>query len=598
MQPIGYSPYHSREGKRRFSFSMPKIGGGAKKIIAIILGIIVTLFLIVYLSLGDLRFFANHYLGLTFFHKDYLIVLQNNYESRPTGGFITGYGELSTTMGIPSGISFHNSYEIDTSTYVTPPYPHEELLKNEWYQGYTFRDANWEANFPDSAKTLVDFYQKKFPDKDVDGIVVVNFTMVEKLIDELGGVELNGEELTGKNLFKVLTDTVSDVDRHNETALIERKGVLGELAASLMPKAKWYPFTTRDVITEALADKDLFMWFKSESLQKKVEQKGWANNMSMPEDSDFLSVNLANLGSKKADRYLIKEIYHHVNISKELPEVTTEVVLRYPGSKNNYADDYKGYLRVYIPAAAQIQGDTLGATVETVGDFKEIGTKIILPAGSKSTIAYTYQLPRTLLPSGQYNLRFVKQSGDQKRLTITVESNPDSEIDSEDFESMENKAIWQGSPMDDLDLSLKLEADTSAPYPIEQVFDDLKTISIYWNEPIEVSSGGDAQNYAIKDENLQMPDITDEVKVVYAEVVNASVSKLEIEGITEQDLERYKITLSNIRDHSGITIDPNPKDITVVQRLKSSSPASSTPKTDASQPSASEEVSPASVPSS
>lgn len=577
MQPIGYSPYHSREGKRRFSFSMPKIGGGAKKIIAIILAIIFALFLIIYLSLGDLRFFANHFLGLTFFHKDYLILLQNNYESRPTGGFITGYGELSTTMGIPSGISFHNSYEIDTSTYVTPPYPQEEMLKNEWYQGYTFRDANWEANFPDSAKTLVDFYQKKFPDKDVDGIVVVNFTMVEKLIDELGGAELNGEELTGKNLFKVLTDTVSDVDRHNETALIERKGVLGELAAALIPKAKWHPFETRDVITEALADKDLFMWFKSESLQKKIEQKGWANNMSMPADSDFLSVNLANLGSKKADRYLIKEVYHHVNIQKELPEVTTEIVLRFPGSKNNYADDYKGYLRVYLPASAQIQGDTLGATEETVGAFKVIGTKIILPAGGKSTIAYTYQLPRTLLKSGEYKLRCIKQSGDQKRLTVTVESNPDSEIGSDDFETMENKAIWQGYPEGDLDLSLKLEADKSAPYPIEQVFSDLKTVSIYWNEPLEASSGNDAQNYAIVDENLEVPAITDEVKVVYAEVVDGSVSKLELEGVTEQNLERYQITLSNIRDQSGNTIDPNPKNITVVQRLKSVSSASSAP---------------------
>jgi hypothetical protein len=598
MQPIGYSPYHSREGKRRFSIGMPKISGGAKKILLIILGIIFGLFLICYLSLGDLRFFANHYLGLTFFHKDYLIVLQNNYESRPTGGFVTGYGEVSTTMGFISNISFHNSYEIDTSSYVTPPYPHEEMLKNEWYQGYTFRDANWDPNFPDSAKTLVDFYQKKYPDKDVDGIVVMNFTMVEQLIDKLGGIEMDGQKLTGDNLFKVLTDTVSDVDRHDKNALIERKGVLGDLAAALLPKAKWHPFITKEVILEALADKDLFMWFKNEGLEKKIEEKGWANNLSLPENSDFLSVNLANLGSKKADRYLIKEVYHEVNISKEIPEVTTEVVLRFPGAKNSYADDYKGYLRIYIPASAQIQSDTLGATEEKVGDFKVIGTKIILPAGSKSTIAYTYQLPRTLLKSGEYKLHYVKQSGDKKRLTVTVESNVDSKIGSEDFDTMENKAIWEGYPIGDLDLSLKLEADSSSPYPIEQVFDDLKTVSIYWNEPIEVSSGSDAQNYVIKDENQQMKDVTDTVKVVYAEVVNASVSKLELEGVTEQNLERYQITLSNIRDLSGNTIDPNPKNITVVQRFKSAQPSSTTPAVKSDQSAASEEISPASVPSS
>ena len=259
--------------------------------------------------------------------------------------------------------------------------------------------------------------------------------------------------------------------------------------------------------------------------------------MTLPEKSDFLSINLANLGSKKADRYLIKEVYHQVNIRKEVPEVTTEVVIRYPGSKNIYADDYKGYLRVYLPGEAQIQSDTLGASVETEGEFKVIGTQVILPAGSKTTINYTYQLPRTLLPNGEYRLRLVKQSGDSKRYTVTVESHEDSEISSDDFIARENKAKWEGYPVGDMDLDLQLLPDTSAPYPIEQVFEDLETIAIYWNEPIETSSGGDALNFIITDNNQIDSSVTDEVSVVYAEVLDGSVTKLELEGVTEQDLE-------------------------------------------------------------
>ncbi len=567
MQPSGYSPYKHQEKKTGFSLKLPKLGGGFKKWLIILLGIIFGILLICYISMGELRFFANNYLRLGFIHKDYLILLQNNYETRPTGGFITGYGEISTTMGFVSDISFHNSYEIDTDTYITPPYPHEELLKNEWYEGYTFRDANWDPNFPSSAATLINFYQKKFPDNDVDGIVVVNFSMIEDLVEQLGGIEIDGEKVTADNLFKELTDIVNDVDRHDETALIERKSILGELAASLIPKAKWHPFKTRAVITKALKSKDLYMWFRSEGMQRKVENKGWGNIMSLPENSDFLAVNLANLGSKKADRYLIKEVYHHVNIKKEVPEITTEIVVRYPGSKNIYADDYKGYLRVYIPASVTIQSDTLGATVETEGKFKVISTQLIIPAGSKSTISYSYQLPRTLLPSNAYQVRIIKQSGDNKRYTITVESHEDSEISSTDFNSMENKAIWQGYPISDLDLDLHLEADTSPPYPIEQVFEDLNTVRIYWNEPIEVNSGSDAINYTITDANEIDSITTDEIKVIYAEVIDASVSKLELEGVTEQDLERYKITLKDIKDQSGNNINPNPKEITVVQRM-------------------------------
>ncbi len=567
MQPSGYSPYKHQDKKRKLSVKLPKLGGGLKKWLVIIFGVLFGILFIGYLSMGDLRFFANNYLRLTFFHKEYLILLQNNYETRPTGGFITGYGEASATMGFVSDISFHNSYEIDTDTYVTPPYPHEELLKNEWYEGYTFRDANWEPDFPKSAATLIDFYQKKFPDNDVDGIIVVNFSMVEDLVKKLGSIEIDGEKVNADNLFKTLTDTVNDVDRHDEKALIERKSILGELATSIIPKAKWHPFKTKSVILDALESKDLYIWLKSEGMQKKLEKKGWANNMDLPENSDFLAVNLANLGSKKADRYLVKEVYHHINIQKEIPEVTTEIVVRYPGSKNIYADDYKGFLRLYIPASAIVNSDTLGATVETEGEFKVISTQLILPAGSKSTVGYTYQLPRTLLPNNTYQLRILKQSGDDKRYTITAESHEDSEIISDDFDAKENKAIWQGTPISDIDLDLQLGPDTSAPYPIEQVFEDLNTVSIYWNEPIEVSSGSDAINFEITDANEIDSVTTDEVKVIYAEIIDASVIKLELEGVTEQNLERYKITMKNLRDRSGNEIEPSPKEITVVQRM-------------------------------
>jgi len=567
MQPSGYSPYQHREPKKKLPFKLPKVSGGFKKWLLIVLAVLFGFFFVIYLTLGDLRFFANNYLRLTFFKKDYLILFQNNYESRPTGGFLTGYGEVSTSFGFISDLEFHNSYEIDTDTYVTPPYPHEELLKNEWYEGYTFRDANWNPHFPGSAETLIDFYQQKFPEKEVDGIIVVNFSVIENLVEKLGGIELDGKMLTRSNLFKEITHEVNDVDRHDETALMERKDILSELALRLIPKAKWHPFKSREVVEEALASKDIYFWFKSKGLQKKVEKKGWANTLTMAEQADFLHVNLANLGSKKVDRYLIKEVYHHANLAHEIPEITTEIVLRYPGSTSQFADNYKGYLRLYIPAQAELISDPLGAEQTIEGGYKVISTQVILPAGSRTTISYTYTLPRTLLPTGEYRLRIVKQSGDDKNYTLTMEGYPDSELSSDDFEIREHRALWQGKLQGDIDLDLQVLPDTSAPYPIEQVFENLETIAIYWNEPLEAGPGNDATNYEIIDANVTDESVTDEVKVVYAEVVDGSVSKLEVSGITDQELERYKITLKNLRDLSGNPITPDPKEITVVQRI-------------------------------
>jgi len=586
MQIGGYSPYTAGTRGGRSRIRLPEFSSGTKKVLFIVLGVIIGIFLILYISLGELRFFANHYMRLTWFSKNYLVLLQNNYESRPGGGFITAYGNLDTFLGWPTNLSFNNSYEIDTPTYVNPPYPHEEMLKNEWYEGYTFRDANWEPSFPDATPALIEFYKKKFPDRDVDGIIVVNFTMIEDLVERLGEITVNGQTYTKDNLFSAVTNTVNDVDRHDEEALASRKNILGDLSAVIMGKAKMHPFKAKAAVIKALNDKDMYFWFASKGMEDKVISKGWANAITVPENTDMLAVNIANLGSKKADRYLAKEVHYYVNLTKEVPEATVEITVRYPGFKNNFADDYKGYLQLVIPADASFNEALSDSHVSVQGNLQIIGEKIILPAGSKTTFSYTYKLPRNYFNPDEYQLRLIRQSGDEKYYWVTVETSPDRMMQSEDFDARENRAMFFGKLDEDKDLSLTMLPDKSPPYPIEQVFSDINTISIYWNEPIDEATGKDVTNYVIKDMNVTDSNVTDEVKVVYAEIVDGSVSKLEIEGATAQSLERYQIELKAIRDNALNTIVPDPKIITVVQRLNgvvaaTETPAAETPATEA-----------------
>ncbi|MBN2095837.1 DUF4012 domain-containing protein [Candidatus Peregrinibacteria bacterium] len=564
-----YSPYsqqkqEKKKGGRSLKIKLPK---GVKKWAGIIVGIIVLTFFIFYLMLGELRFFANHFLGLTFFSKDYVVILQNDYELRPGGGFITGYGEISTFMGFPGDVTFKNSYDIDTKSYVTPPYPHEELLKNEWYQGYTFRDANWDPDFPGAAEELIKFYQEKFPDKDVDGLIVVNFSLIEKMIDEFGGISLNGKQLTKNNLFSELEFEVNNIDRHDVDALENRKDILGELAIQLIGKAKRHPFKTRDLFVDGLNNKNIYLWLKNERLENKLIEKSWANAMAPLERSDFLTVNLANLGSKKADRYVQTEVHYYANITKELPEITTEVTIRYPGFTNTYSDNYKGYLRLYIPKGADVLQLPLDSQEQGEGEFKMIGTKIILPAGSKTSLSYTYTLPRNTFLHDQYQLRLIKQSGSEAFYKLTVETAEGKLMESDDFDTRENRALFMGKLENDKDLAVKILPDTTPPYPIEQEFEDLTRINIIWNEPMDPATANNPQNFSIADLNKNNEN-TDEVNVIYTELIQPNVIQLEVEGVTDQTLESYRIDLKGLKDQTGIQILPDPKSITVVQRIK------------------------------
>lgn len=564
-----YSPYHHKkqDGKKERKLPKIKLPKGVKKWIGIIVGIIILILFIFYLMLGELKFFANHFLGLTFFSKNYVVILQNDYELRPGGGFITGFGEISTFMGIPGNLTFKNSYEIDTTSYITPPYPHEELLKNEWYQGYSFRDANWDPHFPNAADELIKFYQEKFPQKDVDGLIVINFSLIEKLIDELSGISMNDKLLTKNNLFSELEFEVNNIDRHNIEALENRKNILGDLAVHLIKKVKRHPLKARDVLTEGLNSKGLYIWLKSDRLQNKLIKKGWANVMEPLERSDFLAMNLANLGSKKADRYVQTEVHYYANITKELPEITTEVTIRYPGFTNTYSDNYKGYLRLYIPKGADVIHLPLDSQEQGEGEFKMIGTKIVLPAGSKTSLSYTYTLPRNTFLHDQYQLRLIKQSGSEAFYKLTVETAEGKLMESDEFNTRENRAMFIGKLKNNLDLDIKILPDTTPPYPIEQEFTDLTHINIIWNEPMDPTTANDPKNFSIADLNKNNEN-TDEVNVIYAELIQPNIVQLELEGITDQTLEHYRIDIKGLKDQTGIVILPNPKSITAVQRIK------------------------------
>ncbi len=566
--PIGYAPQNYGVRKPRFSERTKiHVPASFKKWLYVFLGIVVAILVGFYMLLGDLKFFANHIFGLGFISKHYLVLLQNNYELRPTGGFITGYGTVDTFMGLPSKIEFKNSYDIDTTTYVTPPKPQEDLLKNEAYQGYTFRDANWEPDLRKTVPEILKFYNDKYKDQSIDGVITVNFSLIEELVNRLGGVNLAGKTLDGNSLFSALEFEVNNVDRHNVDALTNRKSILSDLASALMAKAKRHPFTSRDVLVQGLRDKDLAIWLKDDGLEKLLIEKNWANALVPADHSDFLAVNLGNYGSKKADRYIETDVHYYANLTHDIPEITTEITLRFPGQLNSFSDNYKGYMRVYLPIGADVTSSPVDSEITSEDPFRVVGSKIILPAGNKITLTYIYTLPRTALLPDQFKLRLIKQSGSNVLYNVTTEAAEGKRAEGAGFRGLENRAVYEGRPENDTDLSVKWTAETSPPYPIEQEFTDLSHIQITWNKPIDPSTATDGANFTVADLDKGNPK-TDIIKIVKAELVEPNILSLELEGVTDQNQEHYSIVMKDIKDMAGDTILPNPKTITAVQRIK------------------------------
>lgn len=549
-------------------------------------GLLTTFFVLFFLATfiisvaGGLRVFfpyIGELTGFPFGQKNYLVIFQNNNELRPAGGFISSFGTVQMTAGFPTKIQIEDVYgEIDDHSYVEAPYPMEKLLANEWYKGYTFRDANYSPNYPDSARELIKMYKLTRPEENIDGVIAVNFTVLESLLETLGPIEVEGTVLTKDNLFEELTNQVNDVDRHNVDSLAQRKSVLKPLANEIIKKMVFNPFKLRkisDVVTRGMTMKDIQLYFTDTNLQELAVKNGWAGQWPKEVKGDFLAVNEANLGGMKSDRYISRKISYHVRIgedyftSKGSPEATVTVEVEHNGIENiPLSGPYTGFFRIYNDPQQSKQSYALQAADDKEGTQRSYEELIRLMPGESTKISRTYELPRSVINEGIYSLYIPKQAGTKGDLyDIIIELPRGYRVESDDFNARENFGYYEGFLNKDLQINLKILDDTTQPRIIHQQNGELNHISIHFNEDLNQNYASDPFSYEVSDLDIKNPRITDTLRIIKVDTTSKDVH-IYTTGQTKQPEERYSVRIKNLRDiHGNVLSD---REITVVQRLK------------------------------
>jgi len=118
--------------------------------------------------------------------RKYLFLFQNNHEIRATGGFIGSYGVLNVHNGNVKELFVDGIFNPDgqLSVRVVPPKPIQKISTN-----WSTHDANWFPNFPTSAEKIAWFYEKT-GGPTVDGIITLTPTVMEKLLEITGPIEM------------------------------------------------------------------------------------------------------------------------------------------------------------------------------------------------------------------------------------------------------------------------------------------------------------------------------------------------------------------------------------------------------------------------
>lgn len=376
--------------------------------------------------------------------KVYLVLLQNNMELRPTGGFIGSYGLITIGKGKVGDFKIEDVYTADGQLkgHVDPPSPIRKYLNQPHF---FLRDSNFDPDFAASAVRSAWFLQKEMGNT-VDGVIGVNLFFVQKLLRAVGSVRIadfNNEEVTADNFFLKAQYYSQNNFFPGST---QKKDFLNAVTKVLMNKitidknsslVQLFP-----IIRQSLDEKNVTFFFLDELSQKLMEQKGWGgrivevkcainqlieNQITNDQQcfADYIAVSEANLGVNKANYFVNKSVAVEKKIDDNGKVVST-VTLSYVNANTPEifgSTTYTNYIRLLVPGGSTLSQITLNLVplspadidIETYGNDKtSFGFLVRIAPENKGIVKVSYTLPRSLsIPNESYQLLYQKQPGDK-----------------------------------------------------------------------------------------------------------------------------------------------------------------------------------------
>lgn len=321
--------------------------------------------------------------------KRYLLVFQNNSELRASGGFIGSYALVDFRDGqirnleIPGGGSYDTEAGLNMRIIAPEPL---WLVNPLWH----FWDANWWPNWPTTAQNLKWFYEKS-GGPSVDGVISITPTVIEKLLEITGPIDLTKEyglvidannfwETTQKvveqkNLAKTHPEYIADLA--TSSALVEAnlslqqdlennpdnkpKKIIGDLTAKILevlPQKlnKENLVKIISLFESSLSEKQIMFYFTDQNFQTAVSSRNWAGEIRESDKDYFMLVN-TNIAGQKTDRKIIENIDHFSEVDSDgVITNTVKITRTHTGLKNEpfFGSRNVDWMRIYVPAGSEL----------------------------------------------------------------------------------------------------------------------------------------------------------------------------------------------------------------------------------------------------
>jgi hypothetical protein len=332
--------------------------------------------------------------------QTYLVVVQNQQELRPTGGFIQAVGRLSFSQGVLVDHTFQSVYELDNklASDTKPPDEIKRFLgESRWY----LRDSNWSPDFPTSAKQVSWFYQDA-TGQAVDGVIGITLETVKELLRSTGPLdipELN-EQVTDKNLYDRL-------EFHAETKTVSVNGqptdylslILNKLMAKLMTLEATKLAEMGGGWLKLLPAQDIQIAMFDDTQPQVWKELGWDGGLVLPHcPSQFITSAClvdslyqvdSNVGINKVNPYVDKTVIDKIDVGAVSVSHRRTITYRNQAKLDSWP---QGQYRVFVKF---LLGDKATLDSVAINQVPVVGESLVTyTEQGKTVIGVLVQVPR------------------------------------------------------------------------------------------------------------------------------------------------------------------------------------------------------------
>jgi nucleoside-diphosphate-sugar epimerase len=355
--------------------------------------------------------------------KQYLVLLQDNKSLKPTGGNLIALVLIKSQDVKVVDVEPLSLSQLDAK--LPQNLSPEDLIKtNLKITNLKLTNSNFDSDFQTFSKTFEKLYGQA-GGGGVDGVFAVDKTMIEKMINDLGGISLDsGEKINDADGLKTFLDS-SDEAKRGE--------VLKQFLTKVFAVNRLNLFKVAMSLHEGINAKHIELFVNDPILFNRISENNWSGSlMNKPnqpgELNDLTAVEIFDFNSNSQ---LTQSITDNISVDQQ-GQINHSLTNQFSSGQAGFSGEALVFLPVGVKVTRIVMGnnDLSGQVNQFVKyGLAGIAVPLNLGAGESKILTINYQLANGLdfgQGNANYHYKFVKQSGTDGNLLKVVLNFPDN----------------------------------------------------------------------------------------------------------------------------------------------------------------------------